>query len=52
MTEKKILGVCAWLSEKFDLDVSMVRLVFILTTLLGGASVLAYLILYLVMPKR
>lgn len=52
MIEKKILGVCAWLAEKFDLDVSMVRLVFILTALLGGASVVAYLILYLAMPKR
>ena len=26
MSEKKILGVCSWVSEKFDLDVSGIRM--------------------------
>jgi phage shock protein PspC (stress-responsive transcriptional regulator) len=50
--EKKLLGVCAWLAEKFDLDVSGVRIVFIAAVLLGGSGILAYLILYLVMPRK
>ena len=52
MLEKKILGVCAWLSYKFDLDVTGIRLLFIAATILGfGSPIFIYLILYLVMPK-
>ena len=52
MNEKKILGVCSWLSEKFDLDVSGIRLLFIIAAILGlGSSILIYFILYLVKPK-
>ena len=51
MSEKKILGVCSWLSEKFDLDVSGVRLLFIIAAILGlGSPILIYLILFLVKP--
>jgi len=50
--EKKIFGVCAWLAEKFEFDVSGIRLLFVIITLLGGSGILAYLILYLVMPRK
>ena len=29
MTERKILGVCAWLSDKFGLDVGGLRILFV-----------------------
>jgi phage shock protein PspC (stress-responsive transcriptional regulator) len=51
MEEKKLLGVCAWLAEKFDVDVSVVRIIFIVFTLMGGAGFLVYLILYLAKPS-
>ena len=52
MSEKKILGVCSWVSEKFDLDVSGIRLLFIIAAILGlGSPILIYLILYLIKPK-
>lgn len=52
MTEPKILGVAAWLSERFNMDVSGLRLIFIIATILGlGSPILIYLILYLVKPK-
>ena len=52
MSEKKILGVCSWVSEKFDLDVSGIRMLFIITAILGlGSPILIYIILYLVKPK-
>ena len=52
MSGKKILGVCSWVSEKFDLDVSGIRLLFIIAAILGlGSPILIYLILYLVKPK-
>lgn len=52
MSEKKILGVCSWVSDKFDLDVSGIRMLFIIAAILGlGSPILIYLILYLVKPK-
>ncbi|MFT4545123.1 MAG: phage shock protein C [Bacteroidia bacterium] len=47
----KIFGVCAGLGEHFELDATVVRIGFILFSLLGGSGVLLYLILTLVMPK-
>ena len=52
MSEKKILGVCSWLSENFDLDVSGIRLLFIIAAIFGlGSPILIYLILYFIKPK-
>jgi len=51
-SNKKFLGVCSWLSFKFDLDVSGIRLLFIVSTILGlGSPIFIYFVLYLVMPK-
>lgn len=50
--EPKLLGVCAWLAEKFEIDVTLVRILFVAAFILGfGSPVLIYLILYLVKPK-
>jgi phage shock protein C len=38
MIDKKFLGVCAWLSEKFEFDVTGVRLLFVVATVLGFGS--------------
>ena len=52
MTEGKLLAVCAWLSDKFELDVTGVRLLFVAAAILGfGSPVILYLILYLLKPK-
>lgn len=47
----QIAGVCAGLAEYFDIDVSMVRLAFILAAVFsGGGFVIAYLVLAIVLP--
>lgn len=52
MTDSKILGVCAWLSTKFEMDVTTLRIIFVVATILGvGSPILIYLILALVKPK-
>lgn len=52
MVEKKILGVCKWLSIKFELDITGIRLIFVFATIIGfGSPIFLYLILYLIMPK-
>ena len=50
--ERKILGVCSWLSYKFDLNVIGIRILFLVLILLGvGSPLLVYLILYLIKPN-
>lgn len=49
---KKICGVCAGLAEYFDLDVTIMRLIFLLLLFVMGGGLLAYLICALVMPVK
>ena len=47
---KQIAGVCAGFAEYFDLDVSVVRVTWLLTAIFTGCGFLAYLIAWIVMP--
>lgn len=49
-TEKKLCGVCGGIAEYFDFDVTLVRLAWVLFTLLGGSGIVAYIIAALVIP--
>lgn len=49
-SDKKIGGVCGGVARYFDLDSNLVRAVWLLCVLLGGTGLLAYLILWIVMP--
>ena len=49
--DKKIAGVCAGLADYLDMDQTLVRAIWILFTLLGGSGILAYFILWLIMPE-
>jgi len=52
MTERKILGVCAWLSDKFGLDVGGLRILFVAAAVLGlGSPIVIYFVLYIVKPS-
>ena len=44
-TDRMIGGVCGGLARYFNIDPTIVRLVFVLAVLLGGASPLIYLVL-------
>lgn len=46
---KKILGVCAGLADWMGVDVNIVRLLFVITTLIGvGSPILIYIVLGLI----
>lgn len=49
---KKVGGVCAGLAEYFNVDVAVVRLVFVLTLIFHGGGGLVYIILWIVLPKK
>ena len=48
---KKIAGVCAGIANYFDLDPTLVRVIWILLVCVAGTGVLAYLIAWVVMPE-
>lgn len=45
--EKKLLGVCLWLSEKTNSDVAIIRLIWVIAALFFGTGILAYLVIFL-----
>ena len=49
-TDKKIAGVAAGLADYFDLDPTIIRVVWLLAFLCGGAGLLAYVILWIALP--
>lgn len=49
--EKNIAGVCAGLAHYFDIEVKWVRLTAILSIFLSGSGILAYVILWMVVPE-
>jgi len=51
-TNKKIGGVCGGVGEYFDIDPTIVRLLWFLSIFLSGLGLLAYLISWIIMPRR
>ena len=49
--ERKIAGVCAGFAEYFDIDVTIVRVVWLIAAIFGGGGVLAYIIAWIIMPE-
>lgn len=49
--DKMIAGVCGGLARYFNVDPAIVRLLFVLAVVLGGASPLIYAVLWIVMPE-
>jgi len=48
--DRKIAGVCAGLGEHFDIDPVIIRLFFLVSVFFGGLGVLAYVIMWILVP--
>src|SRR5437762_10753784 len=49
-SQKMIAGVAGGLGEYFDVDPVLIRLLFVVTAFISGAGILAYIILWIVLP--
>jgi phage shock protein C len=49
-SQKMIAGVCGGLGEYFDVDPVLIRLLFVVTAFISGVGILAYLVLWIVVP--
>lgn len=50
--DKMIAGVCSGLADYFDLDVTWVRIAFVVAVIVGASGLLAYLVLWIAVPKK
>jgi len=48
--DKKLGGVCAGLADYFDMDPTLVRVLWLLVVLCGGTGILLYIILWIALP--
>ncbi|MBN2381930.1 PspC domain-containing protein [bacterium] len=49
-THAKVWGICAGLARQFGIQVTFIRLAFIILTFIGGWGILFYLALWFLMP--
>lgn len=50
--DRVFAGVCGGLARYFNIDSTIVRLVFVVAVLFGGVSPLIYVILWIIMPEE
>ena len=50
--EKKLFGVCSGLANYFDVDPTVMRVIFALSLCVFGTGLLVYLILAFIMPDK
>lgn len=48
----KISGVCAGIAKYFDLDPTVIRILWVVITMFGGSGIIAYIICALIIPDE
>ncbi len=51
-TDRKIAGVCGGIAEYFNIDSTLIRVLFAVAVILGGGGVLIYLITWILTPEQ
>lgn len=51
-SNRMIAGVCGGIAERFGLDPTLVRIVFVASILLPGPQVLLYLLMWMIVPQE
>jgi phage shock protein C len=51
-SNRQLAGVCGGLAEYFNLDATLIRVLFIVLAVLGGSGVILYLAMWIIVPKQ
>lgn len=51
-TDKKVCGVSGGIANYFDVDPTVIRLIWVIFTLVGGSGLIAYIIAAIIMPDE
>ena len=53
LVKREIAGVCGGLAEYFSLDVTMIRVLWVLAAIFGlGSPILIYVVMWILIPER
>jgi len=50
-TDKMIAGVCGGIAEYLNIDATLVRLGFVILSIIGGSGILAYIAAAVIIPR-
>ena len=51
-SNRQLAGVCGGLAEYFNLDPTLIRVLFIILAVLGGSGVILYVAMWIIVPKQ
>ena len=51
-TDRKLAGVCGGLAQYFNLDATLIRVIFVLLAVLGGSGLVLYLAMWIIVPQE
>ncbi len=51
-TNRQVAGVCGGLAEYFSIDVTLIRVLFVVLAVLGGSGIVLYLALWIIVPRE
>ena len=51
-SNRMIAGICGGIAEYFEVDPTLIRVLWVLFSFAGGAGVLAYIVAYFIIPER
>jgi phage shock protein C len=51
-TNRQLAGVCGGLAEYFNLDTTLIRVLFVVLAVLGGSGVVLYVALWIIVPRE
>ena len=49
-TQRMIAGVCGGLAEYFNLDATLMRVLFLLLAVFGGSGLVIYVVMWIIVP--
>ncbi len=51
-TNRQVAGVCGGLAQHFNVDATLIRVLFVLLAVLGGSGLVLYVAMWIIVPKE
>ena len=51
-TNRQVAGVCGGLAQHFNIDATLIRVLFVVLAVLGGSGLVLYLAMWIIVPRE
>jgi phage shock protein C len=51
-TNRQVAGVCGGLAQYFNVDATLIRILFVVLAVLGGSGIVIYVAMWIIVPKE